>query len=137
VENPSLARLGRLDASMGSGECLNRNYLCASARRAEASAAGMSKRKITANLGMSAIAARGCIWRARRAGLAWPLPADLTDEVLEIQLYRPQALPHGTENNDRQALADSQAMPINKKARDRRGGRGHGKSGSCRLTVRR
>ena len=44
------------------------------------SAAGMSKRKIAASLGMSATAARDCIWRARRAGLAWPLPADLTDE---------------------------------------------------------
>jgi hypothetical protein len=36
------------------------------------SAAGMSKRKIAASLGMSATAARDCIWRARRAGLAWP-----------------------------------------------------------------
>ena len=43
------------------------------------SAAGMSKRKIAASLGMSATAARDCIWRARRAGLGWPLPADMTD----------------------------------------------------------
>jgi hypothetical protein len=40
------------------------------------SAAGLSKRKIAASLGMSATAARDCIWRARRAGLAWPLPAN-------------------------------------------------------------
>jgi transposase len=53
------------------------------------SAAGMSKRKIAASLGMSATAARDCIWRARRAGLAWPLPADLTDEELECRLYPP------------------------------------------------
>ena len=46
------------------------------------SAAGMSKRKIAASLGVSATAARDCIWRARRAGLAWPLPADLTDDRL-------------------------------------------------------
>ena len=46
------------------------------------SAAGLSKRKIAASLGMSATAALDCIWRARRAGLAWPLPADLTDEEL-------------------------------------------------------
>jgi transposase len=51
------------------------------------SAAGLSKRKIAASLGMSATAARDCIWRARRAGLAWPLPADLTDEELECRLY--------------------------------------------------
>jgi transposase len=38
---------------------------------------------------MSATAARDCIWRARRAGLAWPLPADLTDEELECRLYPP------------------------------------------------
>jgi transposase len=53
------------------------------------SAAGMSKRKIAASLGMSATAARDCIWRARRTGLAWPLPADLTDEELECRLYPP------------------------------------------------
>ena len=53
------------------------------------SAAGLSKRKIAASLGMSATAARDCIWRARRAGLAWPLPADLTDEELECRLYPP------------------------------------------------
>jgi transposase len=38
------------------------------------SAAGMSKRKIAASLGVSATAAGECIWRARRAGLGWPLP---------------------------------------------------------------
>ncbi len=53
------------------------------------SAAGLSKRKIAASLGMSATAARDCIWRAHRAGLAWPLPADLTDEELEYRLYPP------------------------------------------------
>jgi transposase len=53
------------------------------------SAAGMSKRKIAASLGVSATAARDRIWRARRARLAWPLPADLTDEELECRLYPP------------------------------------------------
>jgi hypothetical protein len=43
------------------------------------SAAGMSKRKIAASLAVSATAARDCIWRARRAGLTWPLPEDWTD----------------------------------------------------------
>lgn len=36
------------------------------------SAAGMSKRKIAASLGVSATAAGECIRRARRAGLGWP-----------------------------------------------------------------
>ena len=38
------------------------------------SAAGMSKRKIAASLGVSATAAGECLQRARRAGLTWPLP---------------------------------------------------------------
>jgi len=53
------------------------------------SAAGMSKRQIGASLGMSATAAGECIRRARRVGLGWPLPADLTDEALELRLYPP------------------------------------------------
>ena len=36
------------------------------------SAAGMSKRKIAASLGVSATAAGECIRRARRASLGWP-----------------------------------------------------------------
>jgi transposase len=51
------------------------------------SAAGMSKRKIATSLGVSATAAGGCIRRARRAGLRWPLPEDLSDETLERWLY--------------------------------------------------
>jgi hypothetical protein len=41
------------------------------------SAASMSKREIDASLGMNATAARDCIWRARRAGLTWPLTGRL------------------------------------------------------------
>ena len=51
------------------------------------SAAGMSKRKIAASLGVSATAAGDCIRRARRAGLTWPLPEELTDEALERRLF--------------------------------------------------
>jgi transposase len=51
------------------------------------SAAGMSKRQIAASLGVSATAAVECIRRARRAGLAWPLPDELSDEELERRLY--------------------------------------------------
>ena len=51
------------------------------------SAAGMSKRQIAASLGVSATAAGECTRRARRAGLAWPLPDELSDEELEHRLY--------------------------------------------------
>src|SRR6478735_156978 len=53
------------------------------------SAAGMSKRKIAASLGVSATAAGECIRRARRAGLSWPLPEGLADETLERRLFPP------------------------------------------------
>jgi transposase len=56
------------------------------------SAAGMSKRKIAASLGVSATAAGDCIRRARRAGLGWPLPEDLADEALECRLYPPPSV---------------------------------------------
>ena len=56
------------------------------------SAAGMSKRKIAASLGMSATAAGDCIRRARRAGVGWPLPEGLTDEALERRLYPPSTI---------------------------------------------
>src|SRR4029450_1041591 len=56
------------------------------------SAAGMSKRKIAASLGVSATAAGECIRRARRAGLCgpapgWRLPQGLPHEALEVRLY--------------------------------------------------
>jgi hypothetical protein len=53
------------------------------------SGAGMSKRKIAASLGVSATAAGECIRRARCAGLAWPLPEELSDEALEGRLFPP------------------------------------------------
>lgn len=52
-------------------------------------AAGLSKRRIAASLGVSATAAGDCIRRARRAGVSWPLPDDLTDDALERRLYPP------------------------------------------------
>ena len=56
------------------------------------SAAGLSKRKIAAALGVSATAAVDCIRRARSAGLAWPLAGKLTDEALERRLFPPPAV---------------------------------------------
>jgi transposase len=41
---------------------------------------------------VSATAAGECIRRAQCAGLSWPLPDDLTDEVLDERRYPPPAL---------------------------------------------
>jgi hypothetical protein len=51
------------------------------------SAGGMSKRKIAISLGIGATAAGDCIRRARRAGLAWPLPDAISDEALIARLF--------------------------------------------------
>ena len=50
-------------------------------------ASGLSNRKIATSLGVGATAAGGYIRRARRAGLSWPLPDDLSDEALERLLF--------------------------------------------------
>jgi transposase len=50
-------------------------------------AEGLSERKIAASLGIGHSGAGDAIRRARRAGLTWPLPSDLTDEGLEQLLY--------------------------------------------------
>jgi len=52
-------------------------------------AGGMSKRKIAASLSIGVTAAGDCVRRARRAGLSWPLPEELSDEALERLLYPP------------------------------------------------
>jgi transposase len=52
-------------------------------------AGGMSKRKIAASLSIGVTASGDCIRRARRAGLIWPLPQDLSDAALELRLYPP------------------------------------------------
>jgi transposase len=49
----------------------------------------MSKRKIAASLSIGMTAAGDCIRRARRAGLSWPLPEDLSDAALERLVYPP------------------------------------------------
>ena len=54
-------------------------------------ACGLSKRRIAAAIGISATAAGEYVARARRAGLSWPLPADLGDEALERRLFPPPA----------------------------------------------
>jgi transposase len=49
-------------------------------------AGGMSKRKIAASLSIGVTAAGDCMRRARRAGLIWPLPQDLSNAALESRL---------------------------------------------------
>ena len=52
-------------------------------------AAGMSSRQVAASLTVGATTVIDYLGRARRAGIAWPLPDDLTDEALEARLYPP------------------------------------------------
>jgi len=61
-------------------------------------AGGMSKRKIAASLSIGVTAAGECVRRARRAGLIWPLPQELSDAALELRLYPP---PQATATNQR------------------------------------
>jgi len=56
---------------------------------------GLSKRQIAASLGIGATAAGTFMQRAAKAGVAWPLPADLDDAALEALLYPPPP-PSGT-----------------------------------------
>jgi transposase len=69
-------------------------------------AGGMSKRKIAASLSIGATAAGDCVRRARRAGLSWPLPENLSDAVLERLLYPPPL----TAARDRRAQPDWAAI---------------------------
>jgi transposase len=50
-------------------------------------ASGMSSRKVAASLSVGGTTVIDCLQRARAAGVAWPLPEDITDEVLETRLY--------------------------------------------------
>jgi transposase len=69
-------------------------------------ASGLGKRRIAVSLGISATAAGECLKRARRAGIGWPLPDDLTDDRLETQLYPPpEAMPA-----DQRSLPDLAAI---------------------------
>jgi transposase len=54
-------------------------------------AGSMSNRLIGASLSVSKTTVRNCLLRAEAAGLAWPLPDELTDAMLEARLYPPPA----------------------------------------------
>jgi len=49
----------------------------------------LSQRAIGQSLRLSTGAVNGCLRRARRAGLGWPLPDELDDAQLETLLYPP------------------------------------------------
>jgi transposase len=50
-------------------------------------ASGLSSRKVAASLSIGATTVIDCLQRARAVGVAWPLPEDISDEILEAQLY--------------------------------------------------
>jgi len=54
-------------------------------------ACGLSKRRIAPLVGVGPTAVREYIGRARTAGLGWPLPEGLDDEMLERRLFPPQS----------------------------------------------
>jgi transposase len=52
-------------------------------------AAGLSSRQIAASVAVARSTVAECLRRAALAGVAWPLPADADESVLERQLYPP------------------------------------------------
>ena len=50
----------------------------------------LSRRRIAVSLDLGRTAVGDTIKRARRAGLSWPLPEDLSDEALERLLFPPR-----------------------------------------------
>jgi transposase len=55
-------------------------------------AGGLSKRRIAVSLNIGRTAVGDYISRARRAGLGWPLPEDLSEEDLERLLFAPPTM---------------------------------------------
>jgi hypothetical protein len=50
-------------------------------------AEGYSEREIAHSVGCARSSVQICLWRAERAGVSWPLPAELDDAALEERLY--------------------------------------------------
>ncbi len=65
-------------------------------------ASGLSQRRIAVSLNIGRTAVGDYITRARRAGLSWPLPENISDEDLERLLFPPPAAASG----DRRAPPD-------------------------------
>ena len=57
--------------------------------------AQLSGREISRCLGLSHTTVRNYLYRAKQAGLTWPLPTALTDAALEAQLFAKAAVPSG------------------------------------------
>ncbi|SRR5579883_701835 len=53
-------------------------------------AEGFSERQIARSVGCARSSVQICLWRAERAGVGWPLPAELDDAALDARLYRQQ-----------------------------------------------
>ena len=71
----------------GAGHAWRRDYPCAKTRDVlRLWAAGLSKRKIAASLGISATAA-GTVFVGGTRGVVWPLLEGITAEILEARLY--------------------------------------------------
>lgn len=56
-------------------------------------ASGLSTRKIAASLGVGQSTASDYLKRVHRAGLSWPLAAEMTDAALEVLLFHPTGGP--------------------------------------------
>jgi len=54
-------------------------------------AQGLTARQIAVSVGPSRSTITECLHRVEGAGLAWPLPATLSDTALEAALYPPRA----------------------------------------------
>jgi transposase len=50
-------------------------------------AGGLSSRQVAQSVGIGASTVTDCLARARRAGIVWPLPDEMTDEGLEAWLF--------------------------------------------------
>jgi hypothetical protein len=50
-------------------------------------AEGFSEREIAGSVGVARSSIQICLWRAERAGMGWPPPADHDDAALEALLY--------------------------------------------------
>jgi hypothetical protein len=50
-------------------------------------AEGYSEREIARSVGCARSSVQICLWRAERAGISWPVPAEIDDAGLDAWLY--------------------------------------------------
>jgi hypothetical protein len=79
-------------------------------------AGGMSKRKVAASLSIGATAAGDCVRRARRTGLSWPLPENLSDEALERLVPATAGRSEGSPSTARLGRNPSRTSPAGRDA---------------------